>query len=72
MAALVLSRKRNEEIVIGDEEIVIAVVECFPNKVRLRISADERFSIHRREVFDEIKRKCGVETTEQAEPGSGQ
>ena len=54
---LVLSRKKFESIVIGDD-ITITVVEIVcDNKVRLGIAAPKEISIHRREIFEEIKRK---------------
>ena len=46
---LVLSRKRNESIVI-DGSIVITVVEIRGDKVRLGIEAPREIPIHRREV----------------------
>ena len=50
---LVLSRKRNESIVI-DENIVITVVEVRGDKVRLGIEAPQEIPIHRSEVHDAI------------------
>ena len=47
---LVLSRKRNESIVI-DGSIVITVVEIRGDKVRLGIEAPREVSIHRQEIF---------------------
>jgi carbon storage regulator len=51
---LVLSRKTNESIVIG-ENIVVMVVEIRGDKVRLGIEAPMAVSVHRREVYDQIK-----------------
>ena len=51
---LVLSRKRNESIVI-DEHIVITVVEVRGDKVRLGIEAPREVPIHRSEVHDAIR-----------------
>ncbi len=53
---LVLSRKRNESIVIGDN-IVVTVVDIRGDKVRLGIEAPSEIPVHRREVFDVIQRK---------------
>lgn len=50
---LVLSRKRNESIVI-DGSIVITVVEIRGDKVRLGIEAPREVSIHRQEIFAAI------------------
>ena len=48
---LVLSRKKNESIVINDD-ITIVVVEIRGDKVRLGIEAPKEVPVHRREVFD--------------------
>lgn len=52
---LVLSRKKNESIVINND-ITIVVVEVRGDKVRLGIEAPKEVSVHRREVYDAIKR----------------
>ena len=52
---LVLSRKKHEGIVINDD-ITIIVVEIRGNKVCLGIEADREIPVHRREVFDAIRR----------------
>lgn len=52
---LVLSRKKNESIVINDN-IFIVVVEIRGDKVRLGIDAPKEVPVHRREVFDAIHR----------------
>ena len=53
---LVLSRKRDERIVIGDN-IVITVVEVRGDKVRLGIVAPKEVPVHRQEVFEAIHGK---------------
>jgi carbon storage regulator len=58
---LVLMRKVGGEIVIGNEEIVITVVEVRGNKVRLGVTAPKRLQVHRREVFDAVKGQGGVD-----------
>ena len=52
---LVLSRKKNESIVI-DDRIVITVVEIRGDKVRLGIEAPRDVPIHRSEVYEAIQR----------------
>ena len=52
---LVLSRKKNESIVINDD-ITIVVVEIRGDKVRLGVEAPKEVPVHRREVFDAIAR----------------
>ena len=52
---LVLSRKKNESIVINDD-ITIVVVEIRGDKVRLGVEAPKEVPVHRREIFDAIRR----------------
>lgn len=47
---LVLSRKKNETIVIAGGEIVLTIVEIRGDKVRIGIQAARDISIHRGEV----------------------
>ena len=53
---LVLSRKKNESIVIADT-ITVTVVEIRGDKVRLGIEAPRDVPVHRQEVFDAIHGK---------------
>lgn len=53
---LVLSRTKDESIMIGDE-IEITIVDVRGDKVRLGITAPKSISVHRREVFDAIQRE---------------
>ena len=53
---LVLSRKRNESIVIGDD-VEVFVVEICGNRVKLGTEAPKDVPVHRREVFDAIQRR---------------
>lgn len=53
---LVLSRQRDESIMIGDE-IEITVVDIRGDKVRLGISAPKNVSVHRKEVYEAIQRE---------------
>lgn len=52
---LVLSRHRDESIMIGDD-VVITIVDIRGDKVRLGIKAPQEIPVHREEVFDAIKR----------------
>jgi carbon storage regulator len=54
---LVLSRKKNESIVINND-ITIVVVEIRGDKVRLGVEAPKEVPVHRREVYDAIKRNA--------------
>jgi carbon storage regulator len=65
---LVLSRKKNESIVINND-ITIVVVEIRGDKVRLGVEAPKEVPVHRQEVYEAIKRNGG-ELTKQ--PASGE
>ena len=53
---LVLSRHRDESIMIGDD-IMITIVDIRGDKVRLGIDAPQEIPVHRQEVYDAIKRE---------------
>jgi carbon storage regulator len=53
---LVLSRKKNESIVINDD-ITVVVIEIRGDKVRLGIEAPKEVPVHRREVYDAIRQQ---------------
>lgn len=53
---LVLSRQRDESIIIGDD-IVITVVDIRGDKVRLGIAAPTEIPVHRQEVYEAIRRE---------------
>ncbi len=54
---LVLSRKKNESIVINND-ITVVIVEIRGDKVRLGVEAPKEVPVHRREVYDAIKRNA--------------
>ena len=56
MGQLVLSRKQDEVIVIGDS-IRVMVVDIRGDKVRLGVEAPKDVSVHREEVYQAIKRE---------------
>lgn len=53
---LVLSRQRDESIVIGDK-VVVTIVDIRGDKVRLGIEAPEEIPVHRQEVYEAIQRE---------------
>ena len=53
---LVLSRQRDESIIIGDN-IVVTIVDIRGDKVRLGIQAPTEIPVHRREIFEAIQRE---------------
>ena len=57
---LVLSRKRDERIMIGDE-ISLLVVDIRGDKVRLGIEAPSNVTVHRQEVFEAIQREQALQ-----------
>jgi len=61
---LVLSRQKDESIMIGDN-VEITIVDVRGDKVRLGITAPREISVHRREIYDAIQREK-AEQQEQA------
>jgi carbon storage regulator len=59
---LVLSRKKNESIVINND-VTVTVVEIRGDKVRLGIVAPKEVPVHRQEVFDAIHGKDASDPT---------
>lgn len=53
---LVLSRQRDETIMIGDD-VELTIVDIRGDKVRLGIKAPSHVAVHRKEVYDAIKRE---------------
>lgn len=53
---LVLSRQRDESIMIGDN-VQITIVDIRGDKVRLGIVAPSEISVHRKEVYDAIQKE---------------
>ena len=53
---LVLSRQRDESIMIGDN-IVVTIVDIRGDKVRLGIEAPTEIPVHRQEVYEAIQRE---------------
>jgi carbon storage regulator len=53
---LVLSRQRDESIMIGDD-VEIIIVDVRGDKVRLGITAPKSIPVHRREIYDAIERE---------------
>ena len=64
---LVLSRKKNESIIINDD-ITIVVVEIRGDKVRLGVEAPKEVPVHRNEVYEAIRRNQGANSTPAVEP----
>ena len=63
---LVLSRQKDESIMIGDE-VEITIVDVRGDKVRLGINAPREISVHRKEVYEAIQREKAQKATQEAE-----
>jgi carbon storage regulator len=59
---LVLSRQRDQVIMIGDD-IEVVIVDIRGDKVRLGITAPKDVTVHRKEVYDQIKRENAAAAT---------
>ncbi len=53
---LVLSRRKDESIMIGDD-VEVTIVDIRGDKVRLGITAPKAIPVHRREVYEAIQRE---------------
>ena len=67
---LVLSRKKNESIIINDN-ITLTVVEIRGDKVRLGIDAPKEVTVHRREVYEAIKNQTKLREAPLPAPETG-
>ena len=67
---LVLSRQRDESIMIGDD-VEIIIVDVRGDKVRLGITAPREIPVHRREIYDAIQREK-AEEKQAPEPVDGE
>jgi carbon storage regulator len=70
---LVLSRQRDESIMIGDD-VEITIVDVRGDKVRLGITAPKSIAVHRREIYDAIQREKAekAQAAGQSPDGNGQ
>ena len=66
---LVLTRKKNESIVIA-ENIVVTVIEIRRDRVRLGIAAPKEVAVNRQEVSERIKHPGGVDGAPRQPPAS--
>jgi carbon storage regulator len=66
---LVLSRQKDESIMIGDE-VEITIVDVRGDKVRLGITAPKSIPVHRREIYDAIQREKAQQASGQLQTGS--
>ncbi len=59
---LVLSRRKDESIMIGDD-VEIIIVDIRGQKVRLGITAPKNIPVHRREIYEAIQREKSEENS---------
>ncbi len=64
---LVLTRKSNQSIMIGDE-IEVSVLSVMGEKVRIGIQAPQRVPVFRKEIYLEIHREGGAAPTSKDGP----
>ncbi|WP_226669095.1 carbon storage regulator [Microbulbifer aggregans] len=60
---LVLTRRQNETVVIGDNLVRFKILSVERDQVKVAILADKSISIHREEIFDQIKNESPLEET---------
>jgi carbon storage regulator len=53
---LVLARRLNESIMIGDD-IEVVIIDIKGDQVKLGIRAPKRVTVHRKEIYDEIRKE---------------
>lgn len=63
---LVLSRKKDEKIVIGDQ-ITLMVIDIRGDKVRLGIEAPKDVAVHRQEVYEAIQKEMAMQVEPKSE-----
>jgi carbon storage regulator len=63
---LVLSRQKDESIMIGDN-VEITIVDVRGDKVRLGITAPKEIPVHRMEVYEAIQREKGEAQAQEQE-----
>ncbi len=64
---LVLTRKSNQSIMIGDE-IEVSVLSVMGEKVRIGIQAPQKIPVFRKEIYLEIHRETGAVTVSEDSP----
>ena len=63
---LVLSRRKDESIIIGDD-VEIIIVDVRGDKIRLGIKAPRSISVHRKEIYDAIQQEKNQTDSEQSD-----
>lgn len=63
---MVLSRQKDESIIIGDD-VEVTIVDVRGDKVRLGINAPRSISVHRKEIYEAIQREKAEKAKAEAE-----
>lgn len=63
---LILSRRPDESIIIGDDDVKITILSIQGRQVRIGIEAPDDITIHRQEVYDRIQEQSEQELSEQS------
>lgn len=53
---LILERKKGQQIIIGDMEIIITLFDVEKNSAKIGIEASKAITVHRKEVYDRINK----------------
>jgi carbon storage regulator len=69
---LVLSRRTNETIIIGDNEVSITILSVHNNQVKLGIKAPKDVIVHRLEIFNLIQKEKLIKGSEKSNKSSKQ
>jgi len=67
---LVLSRQKDESIIIGDD-VEVTIVDVRGDKVRLGINAPRSISVHRKEIYEAIQREKAEKQAADSKAASG-
>ncbi len=62
---MVLSRQKDESIIIGDD-VEVTIVDVRGDKVRLGINAPRSISVHRKEIYEAIQREKAEKAAQEA------
>ena len=66
---LVLARKLNESIMIGDD-IEVVVIDIKGDQVKLGINAPRKVTVHRKEIYQEIRQENIAAISSEFDPGT--
>lgn len=56
---LILTRRQQESLIIGDNEIKVVILGINGNQVKIGVEAPKEMAVHREEIYQKIKREKG-------------